>query len=159
MKLSELISPERCVIGWPNSKKPSDKWLLLDQINTFTANCLNFDSKQTEAARNILIDREKSMSTGIGDGVAIPHCTLDFLKIAGGSLILLPEPVDFQSIDHRPAQIVILIFMPKDQFERHIETLASITRLLYNAQIREQLLKSSSSENAFQQIKALEEEQ
>ncbi|MCB1178982.1 MAG: PTS sugar transporter subunit IIA, partial [Leptospiraceae bacterium] len=77
-----------------------------------------------------LMNREKSMSTGIGSGVAIPHCSVtivDELKVVIG---ISKQGIDFESIDKLPVHIFILLIVPKEKFQEHIKTLALIAKTL-----------------------------
>ena len=78
----------------------------------------------------MLADREELQSTGIGDGVvAIPHGSLEVLDQQTAALVLCPQGVDFDSIDGRPARIVVGVVGPKKATGEHLRLLARISRL------------------------------
>ena len=108
--------------------------------------------------RDLVLAREKSMTTGIGDGIAIPHATLPFLQNAVGAICIYKKGLEFDSIDSQPIKIAILILMPKNQFEKHIQTLASITRLMHDEKIRKNLLKQKDIEDAWKLIFSYEKD-
>jgi nitrogen PTS system EIIA component len=92
------------------------------------------------AAFRVLRDRESLGSTGIGDGVAIPHG-----KLAGLERIMLvvgrsPSGVDFDALDHKPCHIFFMVLAPEQVAGMHLRILASITRLLKNDAFRHSFL-------------------
>jgi len=91
-----------------------------------------------------LLDREKSMSTGIGSGVAIPHCSVgivDELKVVIG---LSKNGIMFDAIDKQPVHIFILLIVPKEKFQDHIKTLALIAKTLNLKDERDKFIKSNT---------------
>ena len=77
-----------------------------------------------------MLEREKLQSTGIGDGVAIPHCALDTADSQALALLLCPRGVEFEAIDGEPVEIVFGVVGPKRATGEHLRTLARISRLL-----------------------------
>lgn len=100
--------------------------------------------KNSEELVRVLRERESLGSTGIGDGVAIPH----------GKMLLIPDMVvafgrstrgvDFQSIDHKPAYLFFLLVTPAEKPGDHLKTLARISRILKNPVFRDNLKRASS---------------
>jgi PTS system nitrogen regulatory IIA component len=95
-----------------------------------------------ELARTVL-DREAQGSTGIGDGIAIPHAKSASLRESIVAFGRSRKGVDFQTLDGRPAYLFFLLVSPSDQPGEHLKTLARISRLIRNAALRERLLASS----------------
>jgi PTS system nitrogen regulatory IIA component len=85
------------------------------------------DAKTIAAA---LTEREKVGSTGFGGGVAIPHGRIDGLKGVFGYFARLTAPIDFQSVDQLPVDLVFLILSPPDAGADHLKALASVSRVL-----------------------------
>ena len=75
-----------------------------------------------------LWEREKLGSTGIGEGVAVPHCKMPGLKSVILSVALLSEGVDFGSVDEQPVRLVFLVVSPEEQPTAHLQCLAAISR-------------------------------
>lgn len=90
-----------------------------------------------------LKDRERSMSTGVGSGVAIPHCSSPHIHKLCMYMAVLTEAIEFQSIDDIPVRIVVLILFPQQKYERYVELLSYIARILNNSQTREEILKAA----------------
>ena len=100
---------------------------------------------QYETALNDILDREGYLSTGLENGLAIPHAkteTINNLSIVFG---LKKEGVPFESLDGKPAEFIFLVLSPKDTSGPHIQALALITRNLKNASNREKIKKSKSA--------------
>ena len=74
------------------------------------------------------LERERLGSTGVGEGVAIPHARLKGLKAPAAVLALLDPPIDFEAPDGRPADIVVLLLSPEDAGADHLKALARISR-------------------------------
>ncbi|TCS37621.1 PTS sugar transporter subunit IIA [Reinekea marinisedimentorum] len=73
-----------------------------------------------------LIARERLGSTGIGSGVAVPHCRLEGLEEPIAALVKIPEPVDFDSIDKSPVDLIFALIVPSEATDEHLQLLASV---------------------------------
>lgn len=91
----------------------------------------------------MLLEREAQCSTGIGDGVAIPHAKSDAFAEMVVAFGRSGPGVDFQSLDGKPAHLFFLLLSPDDRPGDHLKTLARISRLLRNPLLREQLMRST----------------
>src|SRR5512140_1836203 len=87
----------------------------------------------------VLVEREALGSTGIGDGVAIPHGKLDAIREMTVAFGRSSEGVDFQSMDRKPAHLFFLLVTPADRSGEHLKTLARISRILKNPVLRDNL--------------------
>lgn len=94
-----------------------------------------------------LIEREKAMSTGIGKGVAIPHCTIPHIDDIIIMMATSEKGINFDSIDSIPVRIVIMLLVPKSKLTQHIKTLASIAKLMSDDIFKEHLLTFKTGEN------------
>jgi fructose-specific phosphotransferase system IIA component len=93
-----------------------------------------------DALAQAVLDRESQGSTGIGEGIAIPHAksqAIDDIVVAFGRST---SGVDFQSLDGKPAYLFFLLVTPEDRPGEHLKLLARISRIMRNAALREQLL-------------------
>lgn len=97
-----------------------------------------------EHARRIVHERERSMSTGIGRGVAIPHGTLQGLDGVVGAMGRSRGGIEFNAIDGEPVRIVVLVLVGESAYRQHIRTLAIVSRLLNSAALRDRLLEAST---------------
>jgi PTS system nitrogen regulatory IIA component len=86
-----------------------------------------------------LTEREQAGSTGVGHGVAAPHARLEGLPRMRGVFVRLEHPVDFDSVDEQPVDLIFALFAPPDAGSEHLRTLARVSRLLRRVELREQL--------------------
>jgi len=102
--------------------------------------------------------RERTRSTGIGSGIAIPHGKCKAVKELVMALGLTIEAIDFDSVDGKPVKIIILIVSPTNQTGPHIQALAKISRLLLDEQFKNSIECSTSSDEVFELISKKESE-
>lgn len=105
----------------------------------------------------VLSEREALQSTGIGDGVAIPHGALENLTRQLAAVLVCPDGVPFDAIDGRPVRILFAVVGPKRATGEHLKTLARISRLLRDPGFREKLLSTADRSEAFDLIRSAEE--
>jgi len=102
-----------------------------------------------EAVVNTLLEREKLGSTGIGDGIAIPHgkiANLDKLIVAFGRSI---EGVEFDAMDGKPAHLFFLLLAPENTTGQHLKALAKISKMLKDNAFRKMLMEAKSKNELF----------
>lgn len=140
MKLSELFSVERVVTNLPAASKAD----LLETI------IRDLDAKggirDVSGVIQDVVEREKVMSTGIGNGVAIPHAYTDGVERLVAGFYRTTESVDFEALDHKSVDLFFIILGPKESRRDHIKVLAKISRLLNHEDFREDLRKASDAE-------------
>lgn len=98
-----------------------------------------------------VMERERLGSTGIGDGVAIPHARTSHVDRVCGVFARLKHPVDFDSVDSRPADLIFLLLAPEDAGAEHLKALAKISRLFRRQDFR-QALRAAPSADAIQAL-------
>jgi len=108
--------------------------------------------KDSQILLNSVLEREATRTTGIGNGLAIPHgkCAgVDHLVVAIGK----PEsPIDFESIDGRPVNLIVLLASPPDQTGPHIQALARISRLMNVDAFRQAMRTATSAQQIFDAV-------
>ena len=144
MQLESLISPGRTLCGIEGGSKKRALELL---ANTIAQDIPEIDAD--ELFRR-LIGRERLGSTGIGHGVAIPHCRVEHCKGTVGALITLADPIDFDAIDSQPVDILFAMLVPEDAHDEHLQTLATLAGALNNPEYRQRLRKATSDEALYQ---------
>ena len=97
-----------------------------------------------------LIEREKLGSTGLGNGVAIPHCRLASCNRIIGSLFVLEDGVDFYSLDEIPVQIMFVLLVPESETSQHLATLAALAEKFQNEDYRQALIQAEDNETLYQ---------
>jgi len=151
MKITELLAPAAITVDMQAIDKNS---ALVELTDTIVA--LSNDLDREEVLK-VLNERERLGSTGIGDGVAIPHGKLkniDNLLLAFGCS---RAGVDFDSMDGKPAHLFFLLLAPEESVGVHLKTLARISKLLKNQGVRSALLSASDADELFRIIAAEEE--
>lgn len=109
--------------------------------------------KNKQAIVKILLERESLGSTGIGQGIAIPHGKSDSIKELVGALGLSKKGIDFEALDGEPVYIFFLLLAPQDSAGPHLKALAKISRLLKNKYFRDSLINAADRENALEIIR------
>ena len=154
MILSKNLKKQNIII----KSKSSTRWDLIEEMLDLVIKNNDVKKEQREPLKTALIEREKSMSTGIGRGVAIPHCTTDAVSELIVALAFCENGIDFDSIDNQPVKIVVFLLVPKDKFKQHLKTLANIAKLMNHEKLREQLSEAKKPENVIKIIKNFEKE-
>ncbi len=98
-----------------------------------------------EVVLGALRQREETMSTGIGFGIAIPHASSDRVEKVIAAFGRSSKGIEFDSLDNAPVQFIVLFVVPKDQFQTHLRTLAAIAKFLNDRGVRERLGKAPSA--------------
>jgi len=111
-----------------------------------------------EVVLDAVFTRERTRSTGIGSGIAIPHGKCKAVKELVMALGIANDGIDFASVDGKPVTIVILLVSPADKTGPHIQALARISRLMLDEQFRESLEKAGSSDELYELLNSKENE-
>ena len=96
-----------------------------------------------------LRQREETMSTGIGFGIAIPHASSDRVAEVVAAFGRSEEGIEFDALDNAPVKYIVLFVVPKDQFQTHLRTLAAIAKFLNDRAVRERLGAAESAEEIY----------
>ena len=136
--------------------KSNNRWDLIVEMLNVAIKSKGVKEKDKAIIKDALIEREKSMTTGIGKGIAIPHCTTSKIDEAIIVLALCHEGIDFESIDNKPVKIAILLLIPNNKFKLHIKTLANIAKIISDEQLREKLLPLKNQESVLKTISEYE---
>ncbi len=102
-----------------------------------------------EPIYHALIEREKAMTTGIGNGISIPHCSSEYVDGVIASLSVFPKNIDFDAMDKLPVNIVVLILISRNNFDIHIKSLASVARFFHNHKRKAKILKSKGIDEIY----------
>ncbi len=116
------------------------------------------EAERREALREVRM-REEIGSTGIGEGVAIPHAKPSFCTEMMACLGIAAEPVPFDSIDGEPVRIFLLVLGPRDQAGQHLRFLARVARLLKKSERRVELQACTDADQAFEVLARFEDGQ
>ena len=152
MKLSELITSDLVEVPL----RAADKWEALAAIARIPARAGRYPQSLVPTVEQALVVRERSMTTGMEDGIAIPHAAIDGIDELIAVLGLNPVGIPFETLDGAPARIIIGLVIPRARKLAHIKTLAELAKLLSRAEVRERLLRCTDAESA---VRALAEVQ
>lgn len=103
-----------------------------------------------KAVLKSILDREKKMSTGLHHGLAIPHGKTDTVDTLLAAVGLVPEGVDFESLDGNPTRIIILTVSPVNRSGPHIQFLAEISRMMNRPDVRDEVLAATTEEALYE---------
>ncbi len=123
MTLDELIKPAHAIVRLRAADKPR----LLQEVAKRIGAALQLPPAEIAAA---LLAREALGSTGVGNGIAVPHAQLPQLKAPAGFIVQLERPVDFAAIDGRPVDLLYVLLSPPEARSEHLALLAAGTRRL-----------------------------
>lgn len=139
MDIADLLDP-RAVIP---SLRAANKKQLLQEIARRAA---EITGESERAIFDVLLERERLGTTGVGSGIAIPHGKLPTLKRLYGLFARLETPIDFEAIDEQPVDLIFLLLAPGSAGADHLKALARISRLLRDRAVCEKLRGSDKAE-------------
>jgi len=150
--LSELIQEDLIQIGL----EAADKWeaieLLIDRLIAAHEIRLTDRGEVLQAVNA----RERSVSTGLEHGLAVPHGTVECVGDIIACLGVSRTGIPFESMDGKPANLVALLVIPKGSFQQHVRTLAAIARLAANPELRRRIIEAESARQVVAVIHELE---
>ena len=146
MNLSDILDKQ--VIKIP--LKGEDKSQIIEEMVDVLA--IAGRAENRDQVLKAVLDRERVMSTGMGDGIAIPHAKTDGVKDLVAAFGITQKDVDFQSIDNKPVRIVFLLVGPVDQTGPHLKALSRISRLMHRKEFRDRLALARSAEEVLKEI-------
>lgn len=144
MDIQSIITPSRTLCGIEGISKKRALEIL---ANTIAEDVPNIDADDLFRR---LIARERLGSTGIGQGIAIPHCRIDSCDGTLGALITLKEPIDFDAIDSEPVDVLFAMLVPEQAGDEHLHTLASLASSLNEGDYRQRLREATSDRELYE---------
>ncbi len=137
--LGELLLPNAIVARarWQGRRQ------VLAEMSGMMARALGLDVREVHDA---VQERERLGSTGVGEGVAIPHARIESLSRPVGGFVRLLEPADFEAIDERPADLIFMLLAPTDAGADHLRALAKAARMFRQERIRDALRGAQTEE-------------
>jgi nitrogen PTS system EIIA component len=134
--IADLVSPERVFLDIHSNSKRQ----LFQNLAAAVENISGIDETVVLAA---LVQREKLGTTGIGDGIAVPHARLEGLRSLLGFFARLDHAVDYDALDEMPVDLVFLLVAPTGENAEHLKALAKIARLLRDPTLAARLRRES----------------
>ncbi len=141
MNISDIITPSRIEVNVPIHSK--------DELLEYMPGILkrNGDIDDIHEVRRIIFERENLMSTGIGHGIALPHGKTNAVKQTSAALLTLAEPLDYESLDNEPVQIVVILVGKEDQVSTHLKLLSKISRIVSSESFRNEAVHAKKPED------------
>ncbi len=146
MTLETILPPERALFDVPGGSKKR----VLEFYSTFIAQ--NTPSLDSQEVFSRLIGRERLGSTGIGNGVAIPHARSPHCKAPIAGFLKLAEPVDFDAVDGEPVDLVFVLLVPEEADDAHLALLAQVAGVMNDVETRSTLRKSASQQELHERL-------
>lgn len=143
MQLETILTPERCFCKLPGVSKKrfltNTSELIADETQILSA----------DQIYTALLAREQLGSTGIGNGIAIPHCRVAGCEKVTGALVTLEEGIDFDAIDSRLVDLLFVLIVPAEEMEEHLKVLSAVATLFHQDGFCERLRRANSSQELF----------
>ncbi len=152
MKITDLLS-EKAIILQGKAKSKSEA---IDQLVDLMMANGNINDK--EAYKKVVLKREEEGTTGIGEGIAIPHGKTDAVSKPGLAAMVIPEGVDFNSLDGSPAKLLFLIAAPNTKDNVHLDVLSRLSTLLMDTDFRQALYDAKTPKEFLECIDKAENE-
>ena len=142
MNLADILSPEQII----PELRAANRWEAIDELIEKLVATGKIKPEHREPITAVVRKRETSMSTGIGFGIAIPHASSDRIEEVVASFGRSSQGIEFDALDNAPVKFVVLFIVPKNQFQTHLRTLASIAKFLNDRSVRERLGAATSAD-------------
>src|ERR671937_3266192 len=142
MSLGNLLSAEQII----PEMKANERWPAIVELIDLLVGLGKIKPPDRDSVLASLKQREETMSTGIGFGIAIPHCSSDRIEQVVAAFGRSTTGIEFDALDNAPVKFVVLFIVPKNQFQVHLRTLASIAKFLNDRSVRDQLAAANSKE-------------
>lgn len=125
---------------------------ILESVAEVAGNRLHCDK---EAIYEALLGREKLGSTGIGNGIAIPHCRLESANHTAVVVLSLQSAIDFDAVDRKPIDLVFALIVPPQECDAHLATLAEIAELAQSEKLLNALREADTNDALFAALNSL----
>lgn len=153
MSLKDVLAADRILMNPRCSSKEELLEVLVHQV------CSHPDCQISASAQEVfrvVLDREQQISTGLQEGIAVPHGMISELAPTMAALAVIPKGLDFECMDGLPGKFILLLIFSDDPQGRaqHLGLLAETVGLFTDSKIRESLLASASADEAWQHLSA-----
>jgi mannitol/fructose-specific phosphotransferase system IIA component (Ntr-type) len=142
MALADILSAPQII----PEMRATERWPAIVELIDLLVSLGKIKAEDRDSILASLKQREETMSTGIGFGIAIPHCSSDRLDEVVAAFGRSSAGIEFDALDNAPVKFVVLFIVPKNQFQTHLRTLASIAKFLNDRSVRDDLAKARSTE-------------
>jgi PTS system nitrogen regulatory IIA component len=147
MEISDILTPDSVLV----SVRATSKKQALQELARHAAQTTGLPER---TIFDVLLERERLGTTGVGRGIAIPHGKLAALDQLVGVFATLDQPVDFDSVDDQPVDLLFLLLAPESAGADHLKALARISRLMRDSGLCERLRAVSSPDELYKLLTA-----
>lgn len=131
--------------GNPGRIDTSDKWTLIQSLQRALCEREGIGAGLCSDIEKELVARERLMSTGIGEQMAIPHAVVAEADRFMTECAIVRDGVEFESIDNTKAYIIVMLVAPKSALQGHLKVMAEIARVFYRAEVRQKVIDAASA--------------
>jgi len=146
MDIKSLLNPQCCV----SRINASSKKRVLENLAKLFSETVE-DLEEVEVFQQLL-SRERLGSTGIGLGIAIPHCRMSKATETYGACITLEKPVDFDAVDNKPVDFIFAMLVPENAETGHVETLAALAEVLQKPESVKKLRGTTNNQELYNSL-------
>ncbi|NKB34136.1 MAG: PTS IIA-like nitrogen regulatory protein PtsN [Pseudomonadales bacterium] len=143
MQLEDILTPDRCFCQLDGVSKKR----VLTQVSELLGK--QFATLDESEVFNAIMAREQLGSTGLGGGIAIPHCRVPHCKGIIGALVTLKAPIDFDAIDGKPVDLLFVLIVPEEKTDEHVKTLAGLAELFNDPDFCYTIRQTQDSEDLY----------
>ena len=145
MEIQEILAPDSVL----TAVKATSKKQALQELAKHAAQLTGLHDR---SIFEVLMERERLGTTGVGRGIAIPHGKLSELDGLHGVFAVLEQPIDFDSIDDQPVDLIFLLLAPESAGADHLKALARVSRLLRDSEYCDRLRKIATTDELFEAL-------
>lgn len=153
MQLSSILTPERALCNLPGVSKKRFLTTISETIAETTPNL------SADAIYTALLAREQLGSTGIGNGIAIPHCRVSECTSITGTLVKLDEGIDFDAVDSQQVDLLFVLIVPAEETDEHLRVLSALARLFHQDEFCQALRGARSNQELYDIAVRFDQEQ
>ncbi|HEY8899552.1 MAG TPA: PTS sugar transporter subunit IIA [Chthoniobacterales bacterium] len=146
MMLANLLSAEQII----PEMQAGERWQAIEEIIGRLVAASRISEEDMPSILAALKQREETMSTGIGFGIAIPHASSDCVTDVVAGFGRSKTGIEFDSLDNQPVHFIVLFIVPRDQFQTHLRTLAAIAKFLNDRTVRDELGSATNATEILQ---------
>ncbi len=143
MSLANLLTAEQII----PEMTATERWPAIVELMDLLVSLGKVKPEDRDSILASLKQREETMSTGIGFGIAIPHCSSDRISDVVAAFGRSSKGIEFDALDNAPVKFVVLFIVPKNQFQTHLRTLASIAKFLNDRSVRDELANAPDADS------------
>lgn len=144
MKICDILKEDKIIANFTGKNKEE---VINQLIDLFEG---DERVKDLEKVRTAVLEREKIMSTGVGNGFAIPHGKTEGVNEIIAGFARIPDPIDFQALDDQPVNLVFLLVGKENLVGPHIKLLSRISRMMNKEQFRNDLINADSAARIYE---------